>query len=73
MPKSQSVKSPSRRNVLLSAAAAGAEIPPGYVDASSYGYNATDATAALQAAINTGQNVFVPDMGTDWFINLDNK
>lgn len=41
-------------------------IPAGFVDASSFGFSATDATAALQAAINTGQNVYVPNMGTDW-------
>jgi hypothetical protein len=43
-----------------------AAAPPGYVDASTYGFNTTDATAALQTAINTGQNVFVPNMGSDW-------
>ena len=42
--------------------------PPGYVSASSYGYNTTDATAALQAAINTGSNVFVPKMEADWIV-----
>ena len=33
--------------------------PAGFIDASTYGggYNTTNATAALQAAINTGQNV----------------
>lgn len=45
-----------------------AAAPPGYVDASTFGYNPTDATDALQAAINTGSNVYVPNMGTDWVI-----
>lgn len=49
-----------------------AAAPPGFIDASAAmyggGYNATDATAALQAAINTGQNVWVPNMGTPWNI-----
>lgn len=43
-------------------------LPPGFVDASTFGYNATDATAALQAAINTGSNVWVPNMGSDWIV-----
>lgn len=43
--------------------------PPGYVDASTFGYDPTDATAALQAAINTGQNVYIPDMETDWIVS----
>jgi hypothetical protein len=44
--------------------------PTGFIDASTYGggYNTTDATAALQAAINTGQNVFVPKESSDWFV-----
>lgn len=42
--------------------------PPGYVDASTFGFNATDATSALQSAINTGQNVYVPNMGTPWYV-----
>ena len=42
--------------------------PPGFVDASTYGYNTTDATSALQAAINTGNNVFVPNLGTPWYV-----
>ena len=44
--------------------------PAGFIDASTYGggYNTTDATAALQAAINTGQNVFVPKEASDWFV-----
>jgi hypothetical protein len=53
---------------LLTCGNARATVPAGYVDASTYGYNATDATAALQAAINTGQNVYVPNMGSDWNI-----
>lgn len=43
-----------------------AAAPAGYVDASTYGYNTTDATAALQAALNSGQNVYIPNMGADW-------
>ena len=44
--------------------------PTGFIDASTYGggYNTTDATAALQAAINTGKNVFVPKESSDWFV-----
>jgi hypothetical protein len=44
--------------------------PTGFIDASTYGggYNTTDATAALQAAINTGQNVFVPKESADWSV-----
>jgi len=44
--------------------------PAGFIDASTYGggYNTTDATAALQAAINTGQNVFVPKESADWSV-----
>jgi hypothetical protein len=45
-----------------------AAAPPGYVDASTFGFNTTDATTALQSAINTGQNVFVPNMGSDWIV-----
>lgn len=54
--------------VLLVGGSALAAAPSGYVDASTAGpgYNATDATAALQAAINTGQNVYIPNMGTAW-------
>ncbi len=45
--------------------------PAGFVDASTYGggYNPTDATAALQDAINTGQNVFVPQESSNWFVS----
>lgn len=54
----------------IAASTASAAAPPGYVDASTYGggYNATDATSALHAAINSGQNVYVPNMGTPWII-----
>jgi hypothetical protein len=54
--------------VLLAGSAISA--PAGFIDASTYGggYNTTDATAALQVAINTGQNVWVPNMGTPWTI-----
>ena len=47
-----------------------ATMPAGFIDASTYGggYNTTDATAALQAAINTGQNVYVPQESSDWFV-----
>jgi hypothetical protein len=39
------------------------------VDASKYGFNATDATAALNAAIaSRADTVFVPYMGTDWIV-----
>ena len=56
--------------LLLAAAPAWATTPPppGYVDASTFGYNPTDATAALQSAINASQKVFVPNMGTNWII-----
>jgi hypothetical protein len=53
---------------LLAAGPACADTPAGFVDASTFGYNTTDATAALQAAIDTGQNVYVPDMGTPWYV-----
>jgi hypothetical protein len=53
---------------ILAGTAAWAVVPAGFVDASTYGYNTTDATAALQAAINTGQNVWVPNMGTPWVV-----
>ncbi len=44
--------------------------PPGFLDASTTGggFNAADATNALQSAINTGQDVWVPNMGTDWIV-----
>ena len=45
-----------------------AQAPPGYVDASSFGFNPIDATAALQAAIDTGSNVYVPNMASDWIV-----
>lgn len=54
--------------ILLAPPAARAGVPAGFVDASTFGYNAADATAALQGAINTGQNVYVPDMGTPWIV-----
>ena len=56
--------------LLLIAKLAWASTPPpdGYVDASTYGYNTTDATSALQAALDTGSNVFVPKMEADWII-----
>ncbi|MCK9413299.1 MAG: T9SS type A sorting domain-containing protein [Prolixibacteraceae bacterium] len=41
------------------------------LDASKYGagFNATDATVALQGAINSGADtVIVPNMGTDWIV-----
>lgn len=43
-----------------------AQVPPGFVDASTFGYNTVDATSALQAAINTGSNVYVPKMSSNW-------
>ncbi len=48
---------------------ASADQPPGFIDASTFGYNTTDATAALQAAIETGSNVWVPNMGSDWIVS----
>lgn len=49
-----------------------ADMPVGYINAADAvyggGWNATDATAALQAAINTGQNVYVPKMASDWIV-----
>lgn len=47
-------------------AVAYAQLPVGFVDASTFGYNPVDATSALQAAINTGQNVYVPSMASNW-------
>ncbi len=52
----------------LTAASGLATVPAGYIDASTFDYNTTDATAALQAAIDTGSNVYVPNLGTDWNI-----
>jgi len=49
--------------------AASAYQPAGFIDASTFGYNTTDATAALQAAIDTGSNVWVPNMGSDWNVS----
>ena len=45
-----------------------ADPPPGFIDASTFGYNTIDATAALQAAIDSGSNVYVPNMGSDWIV-----
>ncbi|MCC6423333.1 MAG: right-handed parallel beta-helix repeat-containing protein [Phycisphaerales bacterium] len=47
-----------------------AATPPGYVDATTFGggFNATDSTATLQAAINSGQDIYVPKMSSDWII-----
>jgi hypothetical protein len=43
--------------------------PEDMVDASTFGFTAGDATAALQAAIDTGSpRVVVPNMGSDWII-----
>lgn len=42
--------------------------PTGYVDAASFGYTQLDATNALQAAINTGMNVYVADVGHNWIV-----
>ena len=52
--------------LLVGTGSAWAAAPAGYVDASTYGFNTTDATFALQSAINTGQNVYVPNMGSAW-------
>lgn len=46
-----------------------AKTPPGFVDASSFGFDPADATAALQAAIDTGSNVYVPKMSSDWIVS----
>ena len=56
--------------LLLSAATTHAGPPPGFIDASTTGggFNVVDATNALQTAINTGQDVWVPNMGTDWIV-----
>ena len=56
--------------LLLNSQTALATTPPpaGYVDASTFGYNPADATSALQNAINTGQNVFVPKETANWII-----
>ena len=57
--------------VALAAQAAWATTPPpaGYIDASTYGWNSSNATTALQNAINTGQNVWVPKEASDWYVN----
>jgi hypothetical protein len=45
--------------------------PAGFVDASTFGggFDPADATSALQAAIDSGSDVWVPNMGTDWIVN----
>ncbi len=53
----------------------GSTVPAGFIDAAdvTYGgaFNPLDATAKLQAAIDTGSNVFVPYMGAgmDWLVD----
>ncbi|NOY41474.1 MAG: PEP-CTERM sorting domain-containing protein, partial [Planctomycetes bacterium] len=47
----------------LTTTRANAVPPPGFVDASTFGF-ATDPYIALQAAINTGRDVYVPNVGT---------
>lgn len=38
-------------------------------NAKDFGFNETDATGALQAAINSGaQKVFIPNMGKEWIV-----
>lgn len=58
----------------------GAAAPAGYLDASTYflgglngttpspGWNATDATLALQYALDTGRNVWVPKEASSWIL-----
>jgi hypothetical protein len=46
----------------------GAGAPAGFVDASTFGYDATDATAALQKAIDTGKDVWVPREPSPWHV-----
>jgi hypothetical protein len=47
--------------------------PPGYVDASQipgHPFNTVDATDAFQSALDTfSPKIWVPDMGTEWFVN----
>ncbi len=52
------------------AASATTPPPPGFVDASTYGggYNTTDASVALQTAISSGANVWVPKEEADWIV-----
>ncbi|KKS44675.1 MAG: YclG [candidate division CPR1 bacterium GW2011_GWA2_42_17] len=57
--------------VVLPCSPSVAEVPvwQPWVDASAFGYNAVDATTALQAAINSGaRTVYVPNMGTPWIV-----
>jgi hypothetical protein len=56
--------------LLAQAVSATTPLPTGFVDASIYGggYNETDSTAALQAAINTGRNVYVRKMAAAWIV-----
>ncbi len=44
--------------------------PEGFLDASTVceRFNSKDATNTLQSAIDTGRNVWVPNMGTDWIV-----
>jgi len=55
----------------------GGSTPAGFVDAGS-AFTAGNSTAALQALFDTGDDIFVPDMGADWvlgqmFLNQDNQ
>jgi len=54
----------------LAAHPSGSTVPAGFIDAADLAYdgvfNPLDARVKLQLAINTGLNVFVPNMGTPW-------
>jgi hypothetical protein len=58
--------------LLVGEVSLGAPAPAGFVDASTFGYNATDATAALQKAIDTGKNVWVPRESRPWIVDKIN-
>jgi hypothetical protein len=56
--------------LVLGVSAAFGSAPAGYIDASTFGggWNATDATACLQQALDTGQNVWVPKEASSWIV-----
>jgi hypothetical protein len=58
--------------LLVGGVSFGGPAPAGFVDASTLGYNATDATAALQKAIDTGKNVWVPKEPRPWIVDKIN-
>lgn len=57
--------------ICVAALAIGHEVGATRVNASNFGFNASDATDALQSAINSGADtVYVPAMGSDWVVRM---